>query len=89
MRRGAAFVVAMVVALGSAGIARAAEDPIARGKYLAEIMDCTGCHTPGSMQGKPDMARYLGGGDVGFEIPDLGIFYPPNLTPDPETGLGQ
>lgn len=34
------------------------------------------------------MARYLGGGDVGFLIPGLGVFYPPNLTPDKETGLG-
>ena len=36
----------------------------------------------------PDMMRYLGGSEVGFEIPGLGTFYPPNLTPDPETGLG-
>ena len=34
------------------------------------------------------MARYLGGSDVGFEIPDLGVFVGPNLTPDKETGLG-
>lgn len=88
MARGAAFVVATLVALACADTAQA-EDPVARGKYLAEIMDCTGCHTPGAMQGKPDMTRYLGGGDTGFEIPGLGIFYPPNLTPDPETGLGQ
>jgi mono/diheme cytochrome c family protein len=83
MGRGAAF-----VALGCAGAAQAAEDPVARGKYLTEIMDCMGCHTPGAMQGNPDMSRFLGGGDTGFEIPGLGIFYPPNLPPDPETGLG-
>jgi mono/diheme cytochrome c family protein len=51
-------------------------------------MDCTGCHTPGTMVGQPDMARYLGGGDVGFYLPGLGIFWPPNLTSDAETGLG-
>jgi hypothetical protein len=33
------------------------------------------------------MARYLGGSEVGFEIPGLGIFHGPNLTPDKETGL--
>jgi mono/diheme cytochrome c family protein len=60
-----------------------------RGEYLATIMDCTGCHTPGTFLGKPDMQRYLGGSEVGFQIPGLGIFYPPNLTPDPETGLGR
>ncbi|HZH26491.1 MAG TPA: hypothetical protein VEY95_04840 [Azospirillaceae bacterium] len=25
---------------------------------------------------------------MGFQIPGLGIFHPPNLTPDRETGLG-
>jgi hypothetical protein len=34
------------------------------------------------------MARFLGGSEVGFEIPGLGIFHGPNLTPDKETGLG-
>ena len=38
--------------------------------------------------GKPDPARFLGGSDVGWEIPNLGIFYGSNLTPDRETGLG-
>ena len=78
-----AFVAAgFVCVLNSAG--QAQED---RGEYLARIMDCGGCHTPGYLKGKPDMARYLGGSDVGFEIPGLGIFYPPNLTSDP-TGAG-
>ena len=30
----------------------------------------------------------LGGSDVGFAVPGLGVFVPPNLTPDNETGLG-
>ena len=38
--------------------------------------------------GKPEMARYLGGSEVGFEMPGLGVFHGPNLTPDSETGLG-
>jgi mono/diheme cytochrome c family protein len=59
-----------------------------RGTYLARIMDCAGCHTPGALAGKPDMQRMLGGSDIGFQIPGLGTFYPPNLTPDKETGLG-
>lgn len=60
----------------------------ARGEYLARIMDCTGCHTPGALMGKPDQARYLAGSDIGFHLPGLGYFWPPNLTPDKETGLG-
>ena len=61
---------------------------VARGEYLARIMDCTGCHTPGALMGKPDQARYLAGSDIGFHLPGLGYFYPPNLTPDKQTGLG-
>ena len=34
------------------------------------------------------MARALSGSEVGFEIPGLGVFHGPNLTPDKETGLG-
>jgi|RhiMetdeSRZDD1v2_1073273.scaffolds.fasta_scaffold270074_3 mono/diheme cytochrome c family protein len=60
-----------------------------RGAYLAKIMDCGGCHTPGQMKGQPDHSRALAGGDVGFKLPGLGIFYPPNLTADKETGLGK
>src|SRR5882757_4629437 len=59
-----------------------------RGKYLVTVMGCNDCHTPGYFFGKPDMARFLGGSEVGFEIPGLGVFHGPNLTPDKETGLG-
>jgi mono/diheme cytochrome c family protein len=79
------LVAAFVAALGgTAGISTAQED---RGAYLVRIMDCGGCHTPGTMMGKPDMSRELGGGDVGFEVPGLGVFYPPNLTSH-ATGAG-
>jgi mono/diheme cytochrome c family protein len=61
---------------------------IARGKYLVQFGGCIDCHTPGYFFGKPDMARALAGSEVGFEIPGLGVFYGPNLTPDKETGLG-
>ena len=61
---------------------------VARGKYLVTLGGCQDCHTPGHFFGKPDMARALGGSEVGFEIPGLGTFYGPNLTPDKETGLG-
>ena len=61
---------------------------VARGRYLVTVIGCSDCHTPGSLLGKPDMTRFLGGSDVGFGIPGLGVFVPPNLTPDKETGLG-
>ena len=67
-----------------------AADPaaVARGKYLVTVASCHDCHTPGYFLGKPDMARYLGGSDVGFELPGLGVFVGANLTPDKTTGLG-
>lgn len=69
--------------------AQAASPQVERGKYLVEIMGCTDCHTPGHFLGHPDETRYLGGSDVGFGIPHLGVFVGPNLTPDTETGLGK
>lgn len=69
--------------------AHAAESQVARGKYLVTIGSCNDCHTAGYFFGKPDMAHALGGSDVGFAIPGLGVFVAPNLTPDKETGLGK
>jgi mono/diheme cytochrome c family protein len=74
--------------LMNAPFAYAAGD-VARGKYLVTIMGCGDCHTPGYFLGKPDLAHPLSGSDVGFEVPGAGIHWGPNLTPDPETGLGK
>ena len=67
----------------------AAETQVERGKYLVTVIGCSDCHTDGSFTGKPDMAHFLGGSSVGFEVPELGTFYGSNLTPDAETGLGK
>jgi mono/diheme cytochrome c family protein len=64
------------------------EQQVARGKYLVAVIGCGDCHTAGYFFGKPDSSHALGGSDVGFEIPQLGVFVAPNLTSDPETGLG-
>jgi mono/diheme cytochrome c family protein len=65
-----------------------AADQVSRGKYLVSLMSCTDCHTPGHFLGKEDKSKFLGGSDVGFGIPSLGVFFGPNLTPDKATGLG-
>lgn len=65
-----------------------AQTPVERGKYLVTIAGCNDCHTPGYFLGSPDKARFLGGSEVGFELPGLGTFYGPNITPDKETGIG-
>ncbi len=83
-------IAAMILTLTAANCNPSLADnaQIARGKYLATISGCGDCHTPGYLLGKPDMARYVAGSDVGFEIPGLGVFFGPNLTPDKDTGLG-
>ena len=83
-----AFLAASVVAL-PALTAITDDAQIARGKYLVTIGGCDDCHTPGHFFGKPDMSRFLGGSDVGFEIPGQGVFVGPNITPDKETGIGR
>ncbi len=70
-----------------AGAAVAGTDSVSRGAYLARIMDCAGCHMPRDPSGAPIESAGLSGGTVGFEMPGLGIFWPPNLTSD-QSGLG-
>lgn len=65
--------------------AHAAGDP-GRGAYLARIMDCAGCHGTTGPDGLRIAGMEFAGGSLGFELPGLGTFWPPNLTPDP-TGL--
>lgn len=80
---------ALAIALGAWTHNATAETQVERGKYLVTLGGCSDCHTPGSFLGHPDTARFLGGSDVGFAIPGLGVFVGRNLTPDPETGLGK
>jgi mono/diheme cytochrome c family protein len=77
---------AAAIAVSPAAIADDAQT--ARGAYLVTMGGCTDCHTQGYLLGKPDESKYLGGSDVGFEIPGLGVFVGRNITPDKETGIG-
>lgn len=63
-------------------------DKVKRGEYLVALGACSDCHTPGALMGQPQMDKALGGSNVGFQIPGLGTYYAPNLTPDKDTGLG-
>ena len=84
-----AAVAALMLCVTEYGRAEGADrEQITRGKYLVTLGLCNDCHTPGYFFGKPDMARYLGGSEVGFEMPGLGVFHGRNLTPDVETGIG-
>jgi mono/diheme cytochrome c family protein len=52
----------------------------AKGAYIAHMADCEACHTA------KDGAPFAGG--RAFVLP-FGTIYSPNLTPDPETGIGK
>jgi hypothetical protein len=85
MRWSVVLLAALTIAAGyavSRGVG-AESTQVARGKYLVQLGGCTDYHTPGHLLGKPDMSRFLGGSDVGIEVPGS-----PNLTPDNDTGLG-
>lgn len=58
-----------------------AQSPAERGAYLVRAGGCVGCHTDEKGGGPP----FAGG--VPIETP-FGTFYSPNITPDPETGIG-
>jgi mono/diheme cytochrome c family protein len=82
-----AFATALVIALPALA-AMADDSQITRGKYLVTLGGCNDCHTPGYFLGNPDTSRFLGGSDVGFEIPGQGVFVGSNITPDKKTGIG-
>jgi len=48
-----------------------------------------GATTPAPFTPQPNLETPLAGSDIGFEVPGMGFVYPPNLTPDEETGLGK
>ena len=69
-------------------------DLMARGKYLVTAIDCAQCHgdpkvilDPQALT-KPESVNvpFIGGRE--FDAGPLGTFYAPNLTGDPDTGLG-
>jgi len=61
---------------------------VERGRYLTVVTGCGDCHTPGTLYGSPDDTRILAGSEIPWGGP-WGVAFAANLTPDPETGLGQ
>ena len=60
---------------------------LTRGSYLVNtIMACGNCHSPRDAQGKLTADNALSGG-LKFITPAF-VATAPNITPDPETGLG-
>ncbi len=69
-------------------------EQLARGRYMVSMLGCGSCHTDGALIGEPVLTRQLAGSNIGiaytspFVDSNPGVVYPPNLTPDMETGLG-
>ncbi len=62
-----------------------------RGRYIAEaVADCTGCHTRHNPYNFAETTgpAWAGGEEFGPEWGLPGSFVTPNITPDPETGIG-
>ena len=76
------LLIALVVAvIGGQDTARAAGAGNAkRGAYIVRLAGCATCHTA------PKDGKFLAGG-LELKSP-FGSFFPPNITPDPETGIG-
>ena len=73
-------VVLALLAVAMSAAARADDDAVKRGEYLVHAGGCTSCHTaPGGMP-------FAGGRALATPF---GTFYSPNITPDPETGIGK
>ncbi|MDB4476016.1 cytochrome c [bacterium] len=68
---------------------------VKQGRYLVSLLGCASCHTEGALIGKPDPSKTLAGSSIGIAYSNPmvnnfpGAVYPPNLTPDDETGLGE
>ncbi|WP_232628963.1 cytochrome c [Methylobacterium sp. Leaf118] len=80
-RRGSGWVVLTTLLAAGPALAQPSEaDLVKRGEYLVTAGDCIACHTaPG---GKPFAGNYA------LNTP-IGTIMTPNLTPDPETGIGK
>ena len=82
MKRTLSMAAGVALALGialAAGAAGAQPTAVQRGEYLARAGDCISCHT------RPGGAPYAGG--LRMKLP-FGDIVSPNITPDPETGIG-
>src|SRR3954451_420759 len=81
MMRRTLIALALSAGFGGAAMSEGTQsfDRIDRGRYLAILGDCAGCHT------RPGGEPFAGG--LALETP-FGKLLAPNITPDPDTGIG-
>src|SRR5689334_24758977 len=74
------WTLALLLAAGPAGALAQADAK--RGQYLAKAAGCVGCHT----EAKEGAVPFAGG--RALKTP-FGTFFGPNITPDPDAGIGR
>ncbi len=85
---GLIIIAAFALLQTSASVHGEPADLLARGAYLARITGCAGCHSPRTATGDVNTERLLCGGDHPIAAGGSVRIYPPNLTPDAQTGIG-
>ncbi len=73
------FVVAVALVAVFTSVPSNAQTQVEKGKYLTQAGNCHSCHT------RPGGEPFAGG--LSFTT-DFGVIYSTNITPDPETGIG-
>ncbi len=88
MKKVAALLLVVALAVVFTGCAKklSKEQMIEKGKYLVSACGVLKEHTP-LREGKPDMSKFMSGSNIGYAGP-WGVYYPKNLTPDSDTGIG-
>lgn len=74
-----AILAVTLYALSCLGLAHAQNASVERGKYLADLGDCSGCHT------RQNGPAFSGGRKF---TTAFGTIYSSNITPDRQTGIG-
>ena len=89
MMRMAAVAICGAALVAVTGSAISAETLIERGAYLVNTIGaCGNCHTPRDKVGRVIPGMSLAGG-FEFDDAEVGHVVGPNITPDPETGIGK
>jgi mono/diheme cytochrome c family protein len=77
-----------IILVGFLSSVGSAETSTERGEYLVTTIGaCGNCHTPRDAEGKVIPDKVLAGG-LEIDEPNRGHIIMPNITPDPETGIG-
>lgn len=84
----AALSLASLTTMGAALAAPPDAVLIERGRHLVDLAVCGFCHSPRDPKTNEPVPGDFSGGTIGRMEKDVGVFWPPNLTPHKKTGLG-